>query len=196
MGLMSLIEQVKAHQPRVLGLDKLVSAAVLIAITDQDEPEVILTLRASDLSTHQGEVAFPGGKTDDTDADYTATALREAHEEIGLLPHLVTVIGELDQVVSRYGFLVTPILGIVPKDVELIAEPGEIDSIFRVPLKFFLEGEPDQIDRFGSFRGPRWYFESYTIWGLTAVMLAEMLNRFYGAEFELAMGDVEEYLNS
>jgi 8-oxo-dGTP pyrophosphatase MutT (NUDIX family) len=196
MGLKGLIEQVKAHEPRVLGLDKLASAAVLIAITDQLEPEVILTLRSSELSTHKGEVAFPGGKTDDGDQDYTATALREAHEEIGLSPHLVTVIGELDQVVSRYGFLVTPILGIVPENVELTAEPGEIESIFRVPLKFFLEGEPDQIDRFGSFSGPRWYFESYTIWGLTAVMLAEMLNRFYGAEFELAMGNVEEILNS
>lgn len=196
MGLTSLIEQVQAHEPRVLGLDKLASAAVLVAITDQPEPEVILTLRSSELPTHKGEVAFPGGKTEESDIDLTATALREAHEEIGLSPESVVVIGELDQVVSRYGFLVTPILGIVPEHVSLTEESGEIDSIFRVPLKFFLEGEPDQIDQFGSFRGPRWYYESYTIWGLTAVMLAEMFNRFYDTDFELAIGHIDEYLNS
>ena len=195
MGLSSLIRQVEAHEPRVLGLERLATAAVLVAITDQEEPEVILTLRSSELPTHKGEVAFPGGKTEEFDEDYAATALREAHEEIGLLPESVRVIGELDQVVSRYGFLVTPVLGIVPADVVLNEESREIDSVFRVPLKFFLDGEPDQIDQFGSFRGPRWYFESYTIWGLTAVMLAEMLNRFYGAEFELAMGNVDEYLS-
>lgn len=196
MGLTSLIEQVQAHEPRILGLDKLASAAVLIAITDQLEPEVILTLRSSEMPTHKGEVAFPGGKAEAADADFTATALREAHEEIGLSPDSVIVIGQLDQVVSRYGFLVTPVLGIVPENVELTEESGEIDSIFRVPLKFFLDGEPDQIDQFGSFRGPRWYFESYTIWGLTAVMLAEMFNRFYDTKFELAIGNVDEYLNS
>lgn len=196
MGLTGLIEQVKAHEPRVLGLEKLASAAVLVAITDQPEPEVILTRRSSEMPTHKGEVAFPGGKTEESDVDFVATALREAHEEIGLSPELVQIVGELDQVVSRYGFLVTPVLGIVPNNVELTEESGEIESIFRVPLKFFLEGQPDQIDQFGSFKGPRWYFESYTIWGLTAVMLAEMFNRFYDTDFELAIGNIDEYLNS
>jgi len=196
MGLTGLIEQVKAHEPRVLGLEKLASAAVLVAITDQPEPEVILTRRSSEMPTHKGEVAFPGGKTEESDVDFVATALREAHEEIGLSPELVQIVGELDQVVSRYGFLVTPVLGIVPNNVELTEESGEIESIFRVPLKFFLEGQPDQIDQFGSFKGPRWYFESYTIWGLTAVMLAEMFNRFYDTNFELAIGNIDEYLNS
>lgn len=196
MRLASLIEQVKAHEPRVLGLDQLASAAVLVAITDQAEPEVILTLRSSEMPTHKGEVAFPGGKTEAQDVDFSATALREAHEEIGLPPSSVNVIGTLDQVVSRYGFLVTPVLGIVPSNVALSEESGEIESVFRVPLKFFLDGAPDQIDQFGSFRGPRWYYEDYTIWGLTAVMLAEMFNRFFDAEFELAIGHVEEYLHS
>lgn len=195
MGLSSLIAQVQAHEPRVLELNQLATAAVLVAITDEKEPEVILTLRSSELPTHKGEVAFPGGKTEATDRDFTETALREAFEEIGLAPESVTVIGELDQVVSRYGFLVTPILGIVPADVVLNEDSREIESVFKVPLTFFLDGEPDQIDQFGSFRGPRWYFESYTIWGLTAVMLAELLNRFYGAELDLAIGNVDEYLS-
>ncbi len=194
MSLTSLIEGVTAHQPRVLSNNELARASVLIAITDQKDPEVILTLRSSQMPTHKGEVAFPGGKAEARDADATATALREAHEEVGLNPESVRVIGPLDEVVSRFGFLVTPILGIVPEDIELNADSREIEGVFRVPLKFFLDGQPDQIDQFGSFRGPRWYFEGYTIWGLTAMMIAELLNRFYDAGLELHFGDMNDLI--
>lgn len=191
MGLNILIDKVKAHQPRVLSNDQLAHAGVLVAITDEREPKVILTLRSSDMPTHKGEVAFPGGKREDSDADIIATALREAQEEIDLDPNQVQVIGTLNQVVSRYGFLVTPVLAIVPEDVALSTDSHEIDAIFKVPLSFFLDGEPDQIDQFGSFKGPRWYFEDYTIWGLTAVMLAEMFNQFFDAQFELLLGSLD-----
>ncbi len=194
MSLTSLIDGVTAHQPRVLSRDELAQASVLVAITDQQDPEVILTLRSSQMPTHKGEVAFPGGKAEASDRDAIATALREAHEEVGLDPSQVRVIGPLDQVISRFGFLVTPILGIVPKDIELNADSREIEGVFRVPLKFFLEGQPDQIDQFGSFRGPRWHFQGYTIWGLTAMMLAELLNRFYDADLELHLGDMNELI--
>lgn len=191
MGLNTLIDKVKAHQPRVLSNDQLAHAGVLVAITDEREPKVILTLRSSDMPTHKGEVAFPGGKREDSDADIIATALREAQEEIDLDPNQVQVIGTLNQVVSRYGFLVTPVLAIVPEDVALSTDSHEIDAIFKVPLSFFLDGEPDQIDQFGSFKGPRWYFEDYTIWGLTAVMLAELFNQFFDAQFELLLGSLD-----
>jgi 8-oxo-dGTP pyrophosphatase MutT (NUDIX family) len=194
MPLTSLIEGVTAHQPRVLLNSELARASVLIAITDQKYPEVILTQRSSQMPTHKGEVAFPGGKAEERDADAIATALREAQEEVGLNPDVVRVIGPLDEVVSRFGFLVTPILGIVPEDVELNADSREIEGVFRVPLKFFLDGQPDQIDQFGSFRGPRWYFEGYTIWGLTAMMIAELLNRFYDADLELQFGDMNDLI--
>ena len=194
MSLTSLIEGVTAHQPRVLSGHELAQASVLVAITDQQEPEVILTLRSSQMPTHKGEVAFPGGKAEASDSDAIATALREAHEEVGLDPKHVRVIGPLDQVISRFGFLVTPVLGIVPADIELNADSREIEGVFRVPLKFFLDGQPDQIDQFGSFRGPRWYFQGYTIWGLTAMMLAELLNRFYDADLELHLGDMHDLI--
>lgn len=191
MGLEALINKVKAHAPRVLGNSELAEAGVLVAITDEAEPKVILTLRSSDMPTHKGEVAFPGGKREDSDSDIIATALREAQEEIALDCNQAEVIGCLDQVISRYGFLVTPVLAIVPADVALSTDSQEIDAVFKVPLRFFLDGEPDQIDQFGSFRGPRWYFEDYTIWGLTAVMLAEMFNQFFDAEFELLLGSLD-----
>ncbi len=193
--LQRLVKQVEAYQPRVLPENSLARAGVLLAITDHPEtPEVILTVRSQHLPTHKGEVAFPGGKMEDHDIDVIATALREAHEEIGLDPQHVTVIGELDQVISRFGYLVTPVLGIIPHDVSLVADPGEIEAIFRVPLAFFLEGEPDQVDQFGQFKGPRWYYEDYTIWGLTAMMLGEFFNQFYDQGFEICLGDYESLL--
>ncbi len=191
MSLSLLVSGFSAYEPRIIKNSNLATAAVLIAITDEAEPEVILTRRSTQMPTHKGEVAFPGGKTELADEDSIATALREAHEEVGLEPSLVKVIGTLDQVISRFGFLVTPVLGIVPKDLELNSDSREIDAIFRVPLKFFLEGEPDQIDQFGSFRGPRWYFQDFTIWGLTAMILAELFNRHYDASFELSLGDMQ-----
>ena len=78
--------------------------------------------------------------------DIIATALREAQEEIDLDPIDVQVVGTLNQVISRYGFLVTPVLAIVPEQVALSTDSHEIDAIFKVPLSFFLDGEPDQID--------------------------------------------------
>ncbi|MAA71298.1 MAG: CoA pyrophosphatase [Bermanella sp.] len=191
MGLDALISKVKAHQPRVLSDAQLAHAGVLVAITDELEPKVILTLRSTEMPTHKGEVAFPGGKREDHDEDIIATALREAQEEIDLDPIDVQVVGTLNQVISRYGFLVTPVLAIVPEQVALSTDSHEIDAIFKVPLSFFLDGEPDQIDQFGNFKGPRWYFEDYTIWGLTAMMLAEMFNQFFDAEFELLLGSLD-----
>lgn len=195
MILTTLINGVQNHQPRTLEISGLAQAAVLVAVTDAPEPEVILTLRSSEMPTHQGEVAFPGGKCEPTDRDVIETALREAEEEIGLNPEAVNVVGPMSQVISRYGFLVTPVLAVVPHDVVLNNDSDEIEAYFRVPLSFFIDGEPDNIDKFGSFKGPRWQFQSFTIWGLTAVMLAEMLNEFCGTQLELAIGHVQDHMD-
>ncbi|QIZ85857.1 CoA pyrophosphatase [Bermanella marisrubri] len=193
--LTTLINGVQNHQPRTLEISELAQAAVLVAVTDAPEPEVILTLRSSEMPTHQGEVAFPGGKCEATDRDVIETALREAEEEIGLNPETVNVVGPMSQVISRYGFLVTPVLAVVPHDVVLSNDSDEIEAYFRVPLSFFIDGEPDNIDKFGSFKGPRWQFQSFTIWGLTAVMLAEMLNEFCGTQLELAIGHIQDHMD-
>ncbi len=103
----------------------------------QCQPELLLTLRAQGLSTHGGEVAFPGGRRDPEDADLISTALREAQEEVGLSPGLVEVVGPLSEVVSRHAVKVTPYVGIVPDYVEYRANADEIDSVFSVPLDFF-----------------------------------------------------------
>ncbi|PIE20750.1 MAG: CoA pyrophosphatase [Neptuniibacter caesariensis] len=164
-------------------------ASVLIALTDHADPRVILTKRASHLSTHSGEVAFPGGKHDDTDPDLLYTALREAHEEVGLPPEVVEVIGPLGQVISKHGLQVTPWVGVIPHDIELYANPGELDKVFSVPLSFFLEDDRYATDEI-RFRGqdlyvPAWEYEGNIIWGLTAYMLVELLNEGCAADIPM-----------
>ncbi len=102
-------------------------------ITRSDEPELVLTLRASGLSTHGGEVAFPGGRRDPEDPDLVFTALREAEEEIGLPPGLVEVIGPLSPLISLHGIKVTPYVGVIPDFVEYRANDAEIAAVFSVP---------------------------------------------------------------
>lgn len=175
----TLRECMRDYQARELPL-VLPEAAVLMPFTDSDQPELILTVRSHAMPTHAGEVAFPGGKRDRTDADLLATALRESHEEVGLSPQQVEVLGELSPLASRYGMKVTPFVGVVPHTVPLVREPGEIQDIFRVPLTFFLDQRPElsaPIDFHGrQLCIPSWYYDDKRIWGLTAFMILDLLN--------------------
>lgn len=161
-------------------------AGVLVALTDQtSDPEVILTRRSARLSTHSGEVAFPGGKHDETDPDLQFTALREAHEEIGLPPEAVDILGPLGQVMSKHRLQVTPYVGVIDPAIELTPNPGELDAVFRVPVSFFLEKShyrTHQIRSNGRIHEvPAWQYDDYLIWGLTAYVLTELMNTAYDA---------------
>ncbi len=136
---------------------------------------VILTKRASHLKHHPGQIAFPGGKQDESDADVTAAALREAHEEIGLEPGNVEVLGTLSAHETVTSFAVTPVVGIVRAPFDFRPEPGEVDEVFRVPLSHV--SDPANF----SVQARRWQgrlrhyytvpFGPYYIWGATARML-------------------------
>ncbi len=167
-------------------------AGVLVAVTDDPySPEVVLTRRARRLSSHAGEVAFPGGKRDPEDADLLATALRESHEEIGLPPSSVRVIGSLGQVVSKNGFLVTPYLGVISAEIELVPSRDELESLFKVPLRFLLDRQQLQLERLclegHMVQMPRYDYQGYVIWGLTAYVLVELLNEALGADLPLQL---------
>jgi 8-oxo-dGTP pyrophosphatase MutT (NUDIX family) len=161
-------------------------------VTESPNPEFILTVRSSAMPTHAGEVAFPGGKQDPGDSDLLATALRESHEEVGLRAHDVDVLRQLSPLASRYGMKVTPFIGLVPHGVPLVAEPGEIHDIFRVPLEFFLEYEPDlsePIEFHGrQMRIPSWYYDNKRIWGLTAFMILDLINHAFDADVQFEVG--------
>lgn len=161
---------------------KLRSAGVLVAlIMHKGAPHVILTKRASHLKHHPGQIAFPGGKQDDSDADVVAAALREAHEEVGLNPDVVEVLGTLPSHETVTGFAVTPVLARVTGEFHPVPEPGEVDEVFLVPLSHVSDRA-----RF-SIQGRRWrgsrrhYFTvpwgPYYIWGATARILRALAER-------------------
>ena len=172
------------------------AAAVLVPLVMRDELSLLLTLRAANLSTHSGQVAFPGGRTDAADRDATDTALREAHEEIGLPRDHVEVLGELPVYVTGSAFIVTPVVALVTPGFELRPNPGEVADVFEVPLAYLMnpanhrrhEFEFDGVTRqwlsmpyfeggLGTDGGPS--VERY-IWGATAGMLRN-LYRFLSA---------------
>ena len=116
-------------------------AAVLVALTNETEPRVILGRRAIHLPLHPGEVAFPGGKREPGDATPWVTALREAHEEVGLPSELAEPLGELSPLLTRTGFEVHPCVARVPCGLDLVVDPSEFDSVFMQPLQIFADGE-------------------------------------------------------
>ncbi|KIQ06466.1 MULTISPECIES: CoA pyrophosphatase [Pseudomonas] len=185
-----LLQRVRGYSPHFMEAQEgFPEAAVLVPITRSDEPEVVLTLRASGLSTHGGEVAFPGGRRDPEDRDLIDTALREAEEEIGLPPGLVEIVGPLSTLVSRHGIQVTPYVGVVPDFVDYQANDGEIAAVFSVPLAFFRD-DPREVTHRIDYLGHSWYVPSYRygeykIWGLTAIMLVELVNLVFDAGIDM-----------
>ncbi len=160
----------------------LLPAAVLIAVWDRpDGLQVILTKRASHLKHHPGQIAFPGGKVDPEDAGPEAAALREAHEEIGLPPACVQVLGALPLHETVTGFAVTPILGLIEGDFVTVPEAGEVDEVFTVPLLHVTDPTRFRVER-RLWRGEwrRYYaipYGPYYIWGATARILRGLADR-------------------
>jgi 8-oxo-dGTP pyrophosphatase MutT (NUDIX family) len=154
-------------------------AAVLLPLVMRDELTLILTQRATHMSTHAGQIALPGGKLDPEDADATAAALREAQEEIGLSPDHVEVLGTLPEYVTGTAFIITPVVALVRPGFELVPNPHEVDDVFEVPLAYLmnpLHHRRHAHDFEGVVR--QWYSMPYQdgdrerfIWGATAGML-------------------------
>ena len=172
-----------------LPVEELRKAAVLIAVTDSKDPELIYTLRSNKVGSHGGEVSFPGGMYEEEDDSLENTALRESEEETGLDRKKVEILGPIDTVVSRFNISVTPYVGVVPHDIELNDNSDEIEACFRVPLSFLLRDERhrnDEINRNGDiFFMPAYEYNSYIIWGLTAMMTVDFLNIALDAGIDL-----------
>ncbi len=167
-------------------------AAVLIAIArEQDGREsVLLTERAKHLSIHSGEVAFPGGKREVDDGSLLDTALRESHEEVGLEPSRVDIIDELPVSYTRHGISVTPYVGRVDSNKGLVANDGELQSMFWVPVEFLLRDTRERTDIFTldgrEYWAPVYDWMGYTIWGFTARVMVDFLNKVYDQNIQRA----------
>ena len=168
-------------------------ASVLIALVPRAEITVLLTQRTEHLTDHPGQISFPGGRVDPGDTDAAATALREAHEEIGLEAPFVDVLGAMPTYTTGTGFIVTPVVALVRPGFAVQAEPREVAEVFEVPLSFLMNPahhrrhavEVDGASR--EFYSMPWdgadaqgRTKRFFIWGATAAMLRN-LYRFLAA---------------
>ncbi|MCG7360718.1 CoA pyrophosphatase [Roseomonas sp. ACRSG] len=154
-----------------------VAAAVLVPVVLHPSPTVLLTLRTTKLSSHAGQVAFPGGRMEPGESAEQA-ALREAWEEIGLGPALPKVMGRLPDHLTGTGYRVTPVVALLHPPLKLVPEPGEVDLIFEYDLKRLLDPALPQQQK-GRFRGRErafwvWPHERHYVWGATAAILRNL----------------------
>ena len=168
------------HSP--LDLEDYWPSAVLVPL--EVGKGVWLTLRASHLSRHAGQVAFPGGRIETSDASPEAAALREASEEIGLRPEDVTILGRMDDYITGTGFHMIPVLALVKPASEFVAAAAEVASVFCLPFEELLDPAAPQ-QRTGSMRGEErqfwvWPQAEHLIWGATAEILVRLARRLRG----------------
>jgi len=158
-------------------------AAVLVPVVDYPQPTVLLTQRSAHLNDHAGQISFPGGKIDATDASPLDTALREAEEEIGLSREFIDPIGYLDLYGTSFGFRILPAVARIKPGFKLRINQSEVDDVFEVPLAFLMNPVNHQTHS-KEFRGiERSYYampyEERYIWGATAGILRVLYERIY-----------------
>lgn len=170
--------------PRTYEIEQFTPAAVLIAITERERPGMLLLHRPSNMRAHPGQIAFPGGRIDPGETAVEA-ALREANEELGIDPARVRVIGTSDRYRTGSGYEITPVLGVVPPDLDIQPNPAEVAQWFEAPVDYVLDPvnqhtrTVDYEDRRHSFVEIIWSQrgQDHVIWGVTGAIIHNLTRR-------------------
>jgi 8-oxo-dGTP pyrophosphatase MutT (NUDIX family) len=169
---LSLRKALEGSSPRRVHVEGAREAAVLIGVISEPEPTLIFTRRTETLSSHKGQISFPGGSIDHGDESPIAAALRETEEELGLDPTLVKVLGELDETPTFVsGYTVTPVVGWIDSRPTLTPNPAEVADVLLVPVAALNEDsrhEPGFSYQGRTFPTEAWIVDGEVIWGLTA----------------------------
>lgn len=177
-----VLERWEPRRPQVNGAR---AAAVLVPVVAAREPTLILTVRTDTVTSHPGQISFPGGSVDPEDRSIRAAALREAREEIGLDPAAVRILGELDETPTFVsGFVITPVVGWVNDLPPLAPNPAEVAEVLLVPVPALTESirvEPGFSHAGRNYPTEAWIWENYVIWGVTARLLRLFLTALAGA---------------
>lgn len=176
-----------SRTPEIVTGNGLKPAAVLIPIQERADGEyLVLTKRGENMPTHKGQIAFPGGRVHVGDADLVATALRESHEEIGVVPEHVRVLGRLDEFTAGYGIVVTPVVGVIPPQYDFRLDPAETTAIASVPIRSLMApGIYVENAHLSPGGHPSYHFyvnNGWDIWGVTARILVQFLELAYDFE--------------
>ena len=169
----------EAHRPQEITVPGARSAAVLIPIVLEPEPTLLFTVRTDTVSSHPGQISFPGGSVDDTDPSRAAASVREAEEEIGLDPSAVRLVGELDTFPTFVsGYVVTPFVGLLDDEPELTLNPAEVARVLRVPVTSLsneIRRGPGFTHDERTYPTEAWVWEDHVIWGVTARIVRQFL---------------------
>ena len=175
--------------PEIVAGNGFKPAAVLIPIQERaDGDYIVLTKRGDNMPTHKGQIAFPGGRVHAGDTDLVATALRESHEEIGVVPEHVRVLGRLDEFTAGYGIVVTPVVGVIPPQYDFLLDRAETSAVASVPIRSLMEPGTYVKNAHLSPGGHSSYHfyvnNGWDIWGVTARILVQFLELAYDFETE------------
>ena len=160
-----------------LAPERMIPSAVLVPIVLHPEPGILLTLRSARLSSHAGQVSFPGGRIERGETP-EAAALREAAEEVGLDPRLPELLGRLPDHLTGTGYRITPVVALAAPPLNLTPDPGEVEEFFELPLSVVLDPRAPE-RRSAEWKGRRrefwvWPHERHYIWGATAAILVNL----------------------
>ena len=168
------------YSPKTVVKNGLTEASVLIPLVSQEESlHLLFTVRTEDVEHHKGQVSFPGGAREPEDQNHVSTALRETFEELSLPPEKVSILGKINDMWTPTGFIVSPVVGYIPKLPDLIPQPSEVSDYFTVPLDYFLDDSNGYKEKYQRTENGEevdvWFYEygEYTIWGVTAFIIRD-----------------------